>query len=95
MITTTQYIVKTPIHGYTGMGYSHLYHITKSFDTERKARKWKKHCDFCVKIHLVKYFPGNEERLDEYIRYMTDEISYHIKGASKIYKRTIQEEELI
>lgn len=90
-----QYIVKTPIYGYSGMGYSHLSHITKSFNTEKAARKWKKHCDFAHKIHLAHYHFGNEERFDNYIRHMTDEISYHIDGISKIYKRTIEEEELI
>jgi hypothetical protein len=88
MLTTT-YLVRTPIHGYSGMGYESIPYLEYEFKDEQKARKWKKHCDFAYKIQHQHYHFGCEDRYDDYIRKMTDEISYSFRGESKIYKKQV------
>jgi hypothetical protein len=90
------YIVFTPIHGYNGMGYSCLPFIKTSFNSEEKARKWAKHCNFFYTYSKKHKNDGwvLREEYDEYYRKMTDDVSFDIIGPSKIYKRIVEEEEL-
>jgi hypothetical protein len=100
MITTnTAYVVKSPIYGYSGMGYTHINLLHEAFDTEEEARKRKTDCDKAFKMGKSDTFlcPESDAEQDDFYREMTDHISYRFTGESKIYIRsiTVDEKEIV
>jgi hypothetical protein len=87
--TINSYLVRTPIYGYNGMGYDHARFLEKEFDSLQKAQKWARKCD--------RVFNGDGAKTslwEAFYREMTDNISYSIKGLSKIYEKTVIMKEL-
>lgn len=95
MRTEVFYIVLSPIHGYSNMGYSHLRQLRKKFVYECNARKYLRRCNkvFHMSKQDLPYLGEDAEaRRDTFIREITDHHSFHFKGESKLYKQTLIEE---
>ncbi len=90
-----KYIVKTPIHGYSGMGYESMPVLRTEFDTLEAAKKCL--CRF-NKVYKINYALkcGEKEYLSDreeaFMRAMQDNVSYSVEGTSFIVKQTVVEE---
>lgn len=87
MNITTSFVVKSPIYGYSGMGYESVYTVEESFDTEEKART---HLALCNQAYNGK---GGTMAEDIYFN-MTECLSFKYTGPSTLVKRTIIEEQI-
>ena len=91
MITT--FVVKSPIHGYWGMGYENTSTLEKSFSNETAARKHLRRCNKAYEIQRSKGATG--EIQESFLREMCDRVSFSFRGPSLLVKRTVTEEPLV
>lgn len=82
-----KYIVRHPIYGYSGEGYSNRNILEKSFSTIEQARKYKRRADKCFEGHLYQSIS-----FDEFYREMTDHMAFRFTGLGQIFKITTSEE---
>ncbi len=85
MKTIIQFIVKTPIYGYSGCGYDGDY-TEKSFNKIQDAQK---HLNLCDKFFKLTNDDNNFDELGDVYSELTDGNSFSIKGNSILIKRTI------
>jgi hypothetical protein len=90
------YVVKSPIHGYSGSGYEGRDILEDSFTTEDGARNYLARCNRAFEIQDAahqsrKYIDGQQL---EFIGEMCDGYSFYFTGPSWLVKRTVTEENI-
>lgn len=91
MSTTVSYVVRTRIHGYSGMGYQHLSHFQSSHETELSARKRMDDIRAVRQAATVTNCT-EDEAADDLEWELTDGRSFCFKGDPVLIKRTVTEE---
>jgi purine nucleoside phosphorylase len=94
------FIVKTPIHGYSGMGYESHSHLEREFTDENEARKHLRRCNRAWELQdledgVIYNIPGKRYLTDaetEFVREMTEQVSFSFEGPSVLLKRTTVDE---
>jgi len=87
----TTFVVKSPIHGYWGMGYENTSTLEKSFSNETAARKHLRRCNKAYEIQRS----GGTRIQESFLREMCDRVSFSFRGPSLLVKRTVTEEPLV
>ena len=96
-IIKTEYIVQSPIFGYSGMGYESRNYFHKYFDNEIDARKYLMRCNKCYKINEALRRgekPFMSDREEVFTREMEENVSFQITGLSKLFKRETVDTEI-
>jgi len=91
------FVVKSPIHGYGGMGYENTSILERSFTSEAEARKHLRRCDKAWQITDRLDTPGHPYMTDHeeaFSREMCDNVSFFYRGPSSLFERTVNETQL-
>lgn len=103
MNSTTQYILRVPIHGYNGMGYESQSHLVKTFTDEDAACKWYHRYVKAWELteRQAQWSLGDDssllwnDREEEFMREMDDNVSFSIEGPPTLSRATTVEEPII
>lgn len=94
----TTFVVLSPIHGYSGMGYSGISVLERSFTDEAQARKHLRRCNLAAALYdRVVYGPVGSYHTDAqeaFLREMCENVSFHYRGPSTLVRRTVVDEQI-
>ncbi len=102
-MNTTQYILRVPIHGYSGMGYESQSHFTKTFTDKEAALKWYRRYTKAWELtqRQATWSRGDpisilwNDREEEFMREMDDNVSFSIEGPPILSRATTVEEPIM
>lgn len=100
MATTSHFVLRVPIHGYSGMGYESHSHLTKTYANETEARKWFRRYSKAWELtsRQDKWYQGQPDSLlwtdreEAFMREMSEVVSFSFRGPPTLSRATITEE---
>lgn len=94
----TTFVVRSPIHGYSGMDYEGTSVLERSFTNEAQARKRLRRCNLAAALYdrvvhgpVGSYYTDAQEA---FLREMCENVSFHYRGPSTLVKRTVIDEQI-
>lgn len=102
MKTRSYYVLRIPIHGYSGMGYETVNPLVKTYDDETEARRWLRR--YTKAWELTKrqdtWYHGQpiaalwNDREEAFMREMSDVVSFSFRGPPTLSLATTTEQTL-